>query len=84
MGFYIGLGLLAVLFVWLIGIGKAGRAVAPEDDITTRIDTGELADAERDVRNDPAAMPIQEAVDDPDDWGPGTPGSGGNRLPGVL
>lgn len=84
MSFLIGIAVLAVLFVWLTGFGRPKRIVAPEDDVTTPLDVDELTEAELDVRDDETARPIQEETDDPDDWGPGTPGSGGNRLPGVL
>ena len=87
MGLFIGLALLAALFLWLTGVGKAPGHAAPEDDVDTPIDEDELSAAERDVRDDRSARPIQDAdgnADDDDDWGPGAPGSNRGPLPGIL
>ena len=90
MSFYIGVVALIALFAWLVGFGRPRPAPAPpEDDVTTPIDESELEAAERDVREDPSARPIQDAVEsDPDapdaDWGPGTPGSNRGPLPGIM
>ncbi|MGH7582211.1 MAG: hypothetical protein ACREL5_03185 [Gemmatimonadales bacterium] len=81
MGTWIGLILLAALTIWLLGVGKR-RPVQPEDDVTTPIDNDELAEAEREIKDDPDAKPARDAVDDDDDdWGPG---SGHSPMPGVL
>ena len=77
---WIGLVALAAFVVWLLGVGKR-KSVAPEDDVTTPIDHDELAAAEREIKDDPTAKPAADAVDDDDDWGPG---SGHSPLPGVL
>lgn len=85
MSLYIGLAALAALLVWLLGFGQRPRDIPPEDDVVTPIDTDELAAAERELRDDPSARPIHDAIEsdpnDPDDWGPGSPGRGG--LPGI-
>jgi len=80
MATWIGLILLAALTIWLLGVGKR-RPVQPEDDVTTPIDHDELAEAERQIKDDPDAKPARDAVDDDDDWGPG---SGHSPMPGVL
>lgn len=88
MSLYIGIAALIALFLWLAGVGRPARVVAPEDDVSTPIDEDELSAAERELRADPGARPIHEAAesdpDDPDDWGPGTPGSNRGPLPGIL
>jgi len=78
-GSWIGIALIAVLLIWLLGVGKR-KPVAPEDDVDTPIDEHELAEAERELRDDPDARPNGE--EDDDDWGPGTGGS--SPVPGVL
>ena len=88
MSLYIGIAALLALFLWLTGIGRSPRQPAPEDDVVTPIDEDELAAAERELREDPLARPIHETAetdpDDPEDWGPGTPGSNRGPLPGIL
>ena len=78
---WIGIALLALVLVWLLGLGRR-TPIAPEDDIDTPIDHDELAEAERAVKEDRTAKPAADAVDDDDDdWGPG---SGHSPMPGVL
>jgi hypothetical protein len=88
MSLYVGVAALIALFLWLTGVGRSPRLPAPEDDVTTPIDHDELAAAERELRDDAGARPIQETAesdpDDPDDWGPGAPGSNRGPLPGIL
>lgn len=84
MGALIGLIALAALFAWLMGFGSRRPAPAPEDDIDSAPDHDELAAAEAELRQDPSARSIGEALEgegDDDDWGPGSPGRGG--LPGI-
>ena len=81
---WIGIGVMALLLVWLLGVGKRqdARKPAPEDDVNTPIDHSELDAAEREIRDDPDAKAAADAVDtDDDDWGPG---SGHSPMPGVL
>ena len=78
--------LVAAFLAWMIGFGKKRPGVAPEDDLHTPVDEGELAAAERELRQDGAARSIGEAMadeegGDDDDWGPG---SGRSALPGIL
>ena len=75
-----GIAVIGALLVWLLGVGKR-KPIAPEDDVDTPIDHDELADAERAIKDDPTAKPAADAVDDDDDWGPGT---GHSPVPGVL
>lgn len=78
---WIGVAVIAALLVWLLGIGKR-KPIAPEDDVDTPVDRDELAQAEREIKDDPTAKPAADAVDDnDDDWGPG---SGHSPIPGVL
>ena len=88
MSLYIGIAALIALFAWLTGFGRSRTMVTPEDDIVTPIDEDELAAAERELRDDRTARPIHDAVEndpnDPDDWGPGTPGGNRGPLPGIL
>jgi predicted small lipoprotein YifL len=84
MGALIGLLALAALFAWLMGFGSRRPAPLPEDDVETPADLDELAQAEAELRRDPQARSIGEALEgegDDDDWGPGSPGRGG--LPGI-
>lgn len=84
MGALIGLIVLAALFAWLMGFGSRRPAPAPEDDVHSPPDHDELEAAEAELRRDPSARSIGEALegeDDDDDWGPGSPGRGG--LPGI-
>ena len=72
MGTVFALAVLAALLMWLLGAGRGGAPVAPEDDVNTPLDEDELAAAERELREDPGARPIHDAFeDDDDDWGPG-------------
>ncbi len=81
MGTWIGVAALGALLLWLLGAGRRGNPVAPEDDMQTPTDVDELEEAEREVRDDPDARPAADAVDDDeDDWGPG---SGHSPMPGV-
>jgi hypothetical protein len=81
MGAWIGIVVIGLFLVWLLGLGKR-RPIAPEDDVETLVDQDELADAEREIKDDPTAKPAADAVaDDDDDWGPGT---GHSPVPGVL
>ncbi len=84
MGSLIGIAVIMAMLLWLLGIGKARPAPAPEDDVSTPVDTDELAEAEAELADDPAARPIHEALegeDDDDDWGPG---SSRSNLPGII
>jgi hypothetical protein len=82
MGSLIGVAVLGALLVWFLGVGKSRPVVAPEDDVTTPVDTDELAEAEAELAEDPSPRPIHEALeDDDDDWGPGTSRS---NLPGII
>lgn len=77
--------LLAVLLLaalaWLFGLGAPAPGPAPEDDVTTPIDRAALAEAERELHDDPGARPIGDELEDTD-WGPGTGGTSG--LPGLF
>jgi hypothetical protein len=82
MTVWIGLGVMAVLLIWLLGIGRRKPIVAPEDDVDSAVDHDELAEAEAAIKDDPDAKAAADAVaDDDDDWGPG---SGHSPMPGVL
>ena len=84
MGSLIGMAALGALLLWLLGFGKAKPVPAPEDDVTTATDQDELAEAESELDDDPAARPIQEAMegeDDDEEWGPG---SSRINLPGII
>jgi hypothetical protein len=73
MATVLGVAVLAALLMWLLGAGRSPVPVAPEDDVETPLDAAELAEAERELREDPEARPIHDAFDDDDDdWGPGT------------
>jgi hypothetical protein len=80
LGTWIGVAVIAAFLVWLLGLGRR-KPIAPEDDLATPIDRDELAEAEREIKDDPTAKPAADAVDDDDDWGPGT---GNSPVPGVL
>ncbi len=85
-GTLIGVGLIVALLAWFLGFGNHERVVHPEDDVETPIELSELEQAEAELRADPSARAIGEALGpdgEEDDWGPGTPGSGG-ALPGIL
>jgi predicted small lipoprotein YifL len=79
----IGAAALVGLFLWLVGAGRRTPLVAPEDDVDTPVDVDALAEAERELAEDPKARPIHDAFDDDndDDWGPG---AGRSSLPGIL
>ena len=78
---WIGIIVIAALLVWLLGVGKR-TPIAPEDDVDTAMDHDLLAEAEREIKDDPTAKAAADAVDDDDDdWGPG---SGHSPMPGVL
>ena len=80
---FLGVAALVALFLWLVGFGRRTPVVAPEDDIETPLDADDLAEAERELAEDPEARPIHDAFDDDDDddWGPGTSHS---ALPGII
>jgi hypothetical protein len=84
MGSLIGIAAIGAFILWLIGFGRAKPIPAPEDDIFTSVDKDELAEAEAELAEDPAARPIHEAMegeDDDEDWGPG---SSRSNLPGII
>lgn len=82
MGTFIAFGLMALLLLWLLGVGRRAPTYDPTDEFDGETNATELEEAERAVRNDPDAKPASEAVDDDDeDWGPG---SGHSPMPGVL
>jgi hypothetical protein len=73
MSALIALALVAAVLVWFMAPGRRQRSVAPEDDVETPIDQDELAEAERELREDEGARPLHDGRDeDDDDWGPGT------------
>lgn len=79
---WIGIGLLAILLIWLLGFGRRRPEPSPEDDVDTPIARDELAEAEAAVKDDPDAAAAADVVDDDeDDWGPG---SGHSPMPGIL
>lgn len=80
MGTLIAIGLAVALLLWLIGAGRQDREIAPEDDIDTPLDADALSEAERELAEDPEARSVDEALEDDDDWGPGT---GRPNLPGI-
>lgn len=80
MGTVIAIALAVALLLWLIGAGRHDREIAPEDDIDTPLDADELSEAERELAEDPEARSVDEALEDDDDWGPGT---GRPTLPGI-
>lgn len=80
MSTWIGIVVLALLLVWLLGLGKR-KPIAPEDDVDSPVDQDELTAAERAIRDDPDAKAAADVVDDDDDWGPG---SSHSPMPGVL
>lgn len=72
MTLFIGLAVLAALGIWLF-LPQRRSMPAPEDDGKTPIDQEELAEAERQLEDDPGARPLEHGLDDDrDDWGPGT------------
>ena len=82
----VAVALIAAFLAWLLGAGKRKPMPAPEDDVETPIDETELEAAEREMRSDASARPINEAMKDEeggddDDWGPGTSRS---NLPGIV
>jgi hypothetical protein len=82
MGTLIAFGLMALLLLWLLGVGRRKATYDPMDEFEGQDDAAELEAAELEVRDDPDAKPASEAVDDDDeDWGPG---SGHSPMPGVL
>ncbi len=82
MGTIIAFGILALLLLWLLGVGRRTPTYDPMDEFDGTSDAAELQAAELEVRDDPNAKPASEAVDDDDeDWGPG---SGHSPMPGVL
>ena len=71
MTLLIGLALLVALGVWLL-LPSRKPPPAPEDDVAGPIDRAELEQAERELREDPGARPLEHGLDDDkDDWGPG-------------
>lgn len=82
MGTIIAFGILALLLLWLLGVGRRTPTHDPMDEFEGVSDPTELEAAELEVRHDPDAKPASEAVDDDDeDWGPG---SGHSAMPGVF
>lgn len=83
-GSILGIAVLVAVLMWFLGFGRRPPVPAPEDDIATPLDRDELAEAEAELAEDPAARPIHEALGEDgqdDDWGPGSSRSG---LPGIL
>ena len=80
MGTLIAVGLIVAFLLWLIGAGRRDREIAPEDDVETPLDRDELAEAEAELMEDAEARSIDEAMEDDEDWGPGT---GRPNLPGI-
>jgi len=71
MTLWIGVAVLGALLVWLF-LPSRRPLPAPEDDVETSIDQEELAEAERELEDDPGARPLERGLDDDqDDWGPG-------------
>jgi len=70
----IGLAALAAVVFWLFGRSHRRARPAPEDDVATPVDEALLAEAERELEEDPEAGPLQDGLEDEaaDDWGPGT------------
>jgi hypothetical protein len=82
MGTFIAFGLMGLLLLWLLGVGRRAPTHDPMDEFEGVSDEAELEEAELEVRDDPNAKPASEVVDDDDeDWGPG---SGHSPMPGVL
>ena len=82
MGTFIAFGILALLLLWLLGVGRRAPTHDPMDEFEGESNAAELAEAELAVKDDPDAKPASEAVDDDDEeWGPG---SGHSPMPGVL
>jgi hypothetical protein len=82
MGTFIAFGLMALLLLWLLGVGRRTPTHDPMEEFEGESDAAELEAAELEVRDDPNAKPASESVDDDDeDWGPG---SGHSPMPGVL
>ena len=72
MGLWIGVAVLGALLVWLF-LPRARPAPEPEDDVSTPIDHAELAQAERELKQDPRPRALEQGMEDEeDDWGPGT------------
>lgn len=71
MTLLIGLAVLAALGIWLF-LPQRRSMPAPEDAVKTPIDQAELEEAERELREDRGARPLDQGLDDDrDDWGPG-------------
>lgn len=71
MTLLIGLAVLAALAIWLL-LPSRRPPPEPEDDVGKPIDRAELAEAERELADDPGARPLEQGMDDDkDDWGPG-------------
>jgi hypothetical protein len=70
----LGLAALAGVVIWLFGRTRRRATPAPEDDVETPVDEALLADAERELEEDPEARPLHDGLDseDAEDWGPGT------------
>ena len=82
MGTFIAFGILALLLLWLLGVGRRPSTYDPMDEFDGDTDATVLEEAELAVKDDPDAKPASEAVDDDDEeWGPG---SGHSPMPGVL
>jgi len=64
---------VVAVLVWLLSGRRKARQRAPEDDPTTAVDHAELAEAERELADDPRPRPLDDGAEgDEDDWGPGT------------
>jgi hypothetical protein len=70
----IGAAALIAVVLWLFARRRPRAAPAPEDDIETPVDEALLAEAERELEEDPEARPLHDGFEkeDADDWGPGT------------
>jgi hypothetical protein len=70
----LGFAALIAVILWLFGRSRQRATPAPEDDVETPVDEALLAEAERELEEDPEARPLQDGFEkvDADDWGPGT------------
>ena len=70
----VGLALLIALVFWLVGVGRRRTLPAAEDDLESPLDEESLAEAERELKADREARPLQDGfdADETDDWGPGS------------
>ena len=70
----IGLALLVALVFWRFGVVRRRTEPAPEDDVDSPIDEESLSEAERELKADQSARPLQDGFEEgeTDDWGPGS------------